>query len=83
MNRRRFLTGLVTTAAGLLLPYEPKRVYSFGKRSVGYLYAPYIPLLKLPELPPFPDLLPRKAVLRYAKKHVRSDFYGTVRVMDL
>ncbi len=31
MKRRDFLTGLVTTAAGLVLPYEPKRIYSFGE----------------------------------------------------
>ena len=30
MKRRDFLRGLaVTTAAGLILPYEPKRIYSF------------------------------------------------------
>ena len=29
MNRRGFLGGLVATAAGLWLPHEPERVYSF------------------------------------------------------
>ena len=29
MKRRSFLAGMFTTAAGLLLPYEPKTIYSF------------------------------------------------------
>ncbi len=32
MKRRVFLSGLVMTAAGLVLPYEPKRMYSFPSR---------------------------------------------------
>ena len=32
MKRRAFLAGLATTAAGLVLPYEPKRIYSFPSR---------------------------------------------------
>ena len=31
MKRRNFLEALVATASGLLLPYEPKRVYSFAR----------------------------------------------------
>ena len=31
MNRRGFLAGLVATAGGLLLPHEPRRVYSFAR----------------------------------------------------
>ncbi len=30
MNRRTFLTSLGAAAGALVLPYEPKRVYSFG-----------------------------------------------------
>lgn len=29
MRRRSFLAGLATAAAGLVLPYEPRRIYSF------------------------------------------------------
>lgn len=32
MKRRSFIQGMMTTAAGLLLPYEPKRVYSFASK---------------------------------------------------
>lgn len=32
MNRRKFLAGALVTAAGLILPYEPKRIYSFPSR---------------------------------------------------
>ena len=32
MNRRTFLAGALTTAAGLILPYEPKRIYSFPSK---------------------------------------------------
>lgn len=32
MNRRAFLTGMISTASGLVLPYEPKRIYSFPSR---------------------------------------------------
>lgn len=38
MKRRTFLAGLVTTAAGLVLPHEPKRIYSFP--SLTYLGRP-------------------------------------------
>jgi hypothetical protein len=30
MNRRAFLSALTATASGLVLPWEPRRVYSFG-----------------------------------------------------
>ncbi len=30
MQRRSFLGGLIATASGLLIPYEPERVYSFA-----------------------------------------------------
>ncbi len=32
MDRRGFLGGLIVSAAGLYLPYEPERVYSFASR---------------------------------------------------
>jgi hypothetical protein len=31
MNRRSFLASLTAAAGALILPYEPKRVYSFGE----------------------------------------------------
>ena len=30
MNRRSFVSGLIATVAGLVLPYEPKVIYSFA-----------------------------------------------------
>lgn len=50
----------------------------------GYVYAPYVPLIVTPTIYAVDDFTPRKAVMtRYAKKLVRSDFYGTVTVMDM
>jgi len=50
----------------------------------GYVYAPYVPLIVTPTIYAPEDFTPRKGVMtRYAKKLVRSDFYGTVTVMDL
>ncbi len=31
IGRRKLIGGLLATAGGLLLPYEPKRVYSFAR----------------------------------------------------
>lgn len=41
MNRRHFLAALAGTAASLVLPYEQKRIYSFGS-AVGVVEAPRI-----------------------------------------
>ena len=30
MNRRAFLSGIMATAGGILVPYEPRRVYGFA-----------------------------------------------------
>jgi len=50
----------------------------------GYVYAPYVPLIVTPTIYAPEDFTPRKGVMtRYAKKLVRSDFYGTVTCMDL
>lgn len=50
----------------------------------GYVYAPYVPLIVTPTIYAPEDLTPRKGVMtRYAKKLVRSDFYGTVTVLDM
>jgi hypothetical protein len=50
----------------------------------GYVYAPYVPLIVTPTIFAQEDFTPRKGVMtRYGKKMVRSDFYGTVTVLDL
>lgn len=50
----------------------------------GYVYAPYVPLIVTPTLFHPEDFSGRKGVMtRYARKMVRSDFYGTVTVLDL
>jgi hypothetical protein len=50
----------------------------------GYVYAPYVPLIVTPTIYAPEDLTPRKGVMtRYAKQLVRSDFYGTVTVLDM
>ena len=50
----------------------------------GYVYAPYVPLIVTPTIFAPEDFTPRKGVMtRYGKKMVRSDFYGTVTVLDM
>jgi hypothetical protein len=50
----------------------------------GAVYAPYIPLMLTPLVYDPVSFTPRKGIMtRYAKKMVRNDFYGTVRVADL
>jgi len=50
----------------------------------GFVYAPYVPLIVTPTIYAPEDFTPRKGVMtRYAKKMVRSDFYGTVEIHDL
>lgn len=50
----------------------------------GYVYAPYVPLIVTPTIFGQEDFTPRKGVMtRYGKKMVRSDFYGTVTVLDM
>ena len=61
MKRRSFLMA----AAGLFLPYEPERIYSFPTRvrqadfERSYVWAPYVPFLVLPTIPPLPEFLCR------------------------
>lgn len=70
-------------------PYFPTNKVLLGYKGgsfleTGYVYAPYVPLIVTPTIYAPDDFTPRKAVMtRYAKKLVRSDFYGTVTVMDL
>jgi hypothetical protein len=70
-------------------PYFPKNKILVGFKGsafleTGYVYAPYVPLIVTPTIYSPDDLTPRKGVMtRYAKKMVRSDFYGTVTIMDM
>jgi Major capsid protein Gp23 len=70
-------------------PYFPRNRILMGYKGgsfleTGYVYAPYVPLIVTPTIYAPEDFTPRKGVMtRYAKQLVRSDFYGTVTVMDL
>lgn len=70
-------------------PYFPRNKMLVGYKGssfleTGYVYAPYVPLIVTPTLYAPEDFTPRKGVMtRYAKKLVRSDFYGTVTVYDM
>ena len=70
-------------------PYFPRNKILVGFKGgsyleTGYVYAPYVPLIVTPTIFAPEDFTPRKGVMtRYGKKMVRSDFYGTVTVLDL
>lgn len=70
-------------------PYFPRNRILVGYKGTsfletGYVYAPYVPLIVTPTIYAPEDFTPRKAVMtRYAKKLVRSDFYGTVTIQDM
>lgn len=70
-------------------PYFPRQKILVGFKGgnyleTGYVYAPYVPLIVTPTIFAQEDFTPRKGVMtRYGKKMVRSDFYGTVTVLDL
>lgn len=70
-------------------PYFPRNKILIGFKGgsyleTGYVYAPYVPLIVTPTIFAPEDFTPRKGVMtRYGKKMVRSDFYGTVTVLDL
>lgn len=50
----------------------------------GYVYSPYVPLIVTPTIFAPEDFTPRKGVMtRYGKKMVRTDFYGTVTILDM
>jgi hypothetical protein len=65
-------------------PYFPRNMILIGYKGgsfleTGYVYAPYVPLIVTPTIFAPDDFTPRKGVMtRYAKKMVRSDFYGKV-----
>jgi hypothetical protein len=70
-------------------PYFPRNKLLIGYKGksfleTGYVYAPYVPLIVTPVIYKYDDLTPTKGVMtRYAKQMVRSDFYGTLTVMDM
>jgi hypothetical protein len=70
-------------------PYFPRNRILVGYKGgsyleTGYVYAPYVPLIVTPTIFAPEDFTPRKGVMtRYGKKMVRSDFFGTVTVMDM
>lgn len=70
-------------------PYFPRNVILIGYKGssfleTGYVYAPYVPLIVTPTLYEPNDFTPRKGVMtRYAKRMVRSDFYGKVIVTNM
>ena len=70
-------------------PYFPANKVLIGLKGntfleSGYIYAPYVPLILSPVIYGQEDFTPRKGVMtRYGKKMVRSDFYGTVTILDL
>lgn len=70
-------------------PYFPRNKILVGFKGgnyleTGYVYAPYVPLIVTPTIFAPEDFTPRKGVMtRYGKKMVRSDFYGTITVLDL
>jgi len=70
-------------------PYFPRNVILLGYKGgsfleTGYVYAPYVPLIVTPTIFAPDDFTPRKGIMtRYAKKMVRSDFYGKVIILDM
>jgi len=70
-------------------PYFPRNKILVGYKGgsyleTGYVYAPYVPLIVTPTIFAPDDFTPRKGVMtRYGKKMVRSDFYGTVTLLDM
>lgn len=70
-------------------PYFPRNKILVGYKGgsyleTGYVYSPYVPLIVTPTIFAPEDFTPRKGVMtRYGKKMVRSDFYGTVTILDM
>lgn len=70
-------------------PYFPSNKILVGLKGntfleSGYIYAPYVPLILTPVIYAQEDFTPRKGIMtRYGRKMVRSDFYGTITVLDM
>lgn len=70
-------------------PYMLESTILMGYRGTQFLetgavYAPYVPLIMTPLVYDPNNFTPRKGVMtRYAKKMVRPEFYGLIRITDL
>jgi len=70
-------------------PYMLESTILMGYRGTQFLetgavYAPYVPLIMTPLVYDPNNFTPRKGVMtRYAKKIVRPEFYGLIRITDL
>ena len=70
-------------------PYMLENVILMGFRGTQFLesgavYAPYIPLIMTPLVYDPTTFTPRKGIMtRYAKKMIRPEFYGLVKIADL
>jgi len=70
-------------------PYMLENTILMGYRGnqfleTGAVYAPYVPLIMTPLVYDPNNFTPRKGVMtRYAKKIVRPEFYGVIRIQDL
>jgi hypothetical protein len=70
-------------------PYMLESTILMGYRGTQFLetgavYAPYVPLIMTPLVYDPNNFTPRKGVMtRYAKKMVRPEFYGVIRITDL
>jgi len=70
-------------------PYMLENTILMGYRGTQFLetgavYSPYVPLIMTPLVYDPNNFTPRKGVMtRYAKKIVRPEFYGVIRIMDL
>ena len=70
-------------------PYMLENIILMGFRGnqfleTGAVYAPYIPLIMTPLVYDPNTFTPRKGIMtRYAKKMVRPEFYGLVKIADL
>lgn len=70
-------------------PYMTENIILMGYRGsqfleTGAVYAPYIPLIMTPLVLDPDNFTPRKGVqTRYAKKVVRPEFYGKIKIKDL
>ena len=70
-------------------PYFPVNQILVGYKGgsyleTGYVYAPYVPVIMTPTIFGTEDFTPRRGIMtRFGHKVVRSDFYGTVTVLNM
>jgi hypothetical protein len=70
-------------------PYFPRNRILVGYKGgnyleTGYVYAPYVPLIMTQTIYNPQDFTPTKGVMtRYGKKMIRSDYFGTVTVLNM